>query len=558
MFQEGIRHSKRYREIVNVFIKNGLSHILFRIGITDKKIQAHKELDEQTNHNLTHFGYKLRLSLQELGPTFIKLGQIASTRRDIVPEDIGKELEKLQDDVQKFSIEQVEEIFLEEFGKTTEEMFASFTKEPLATASIGQVHIAELFTGEEVAIKIQRPNIKHTIETDLDILFHLGRLIENRTKWGKNYRIHEVIDEFSTSLRNELDYLMEGRNADNIRKQFIDDPTIHIPKIYWDQTSKRILTMEMVHGIKVTHIEQLEMDGYDLPLIADRIANSLFSQVLDHGLFHGDPHPGNIFIMPGNVVSFLDFGLVGRLNDDMKHHFASLVIAVGKNSTDEMIEVFEAMDLLDNVENMKGLHRDLEKLFTNYYDKALNEISLGQLLIDIFAIAYRYRVDIPTDITVLAKAILTAEEIIVLLDPTFSIMKAVEPFAIKIIKKRFDPRYLFKNALKTSLKDIDTLRTLPKDIQETIKTVKQGRLKVNLNVEDAKSFLHRLDKISNRLSFSIILLAFSILMVGLIIGASIAGETNLLFKLPIIELGGIVASIMFLFMIFSIFRSGRM
>ena len=206
MFQEGIRHSKRYREIVNVFIKNGLSHILFRIGITDKKIQAHKELDEQTNHNLTHFGYKLRLSLQELGPTFIKLGQIASTRRDIVPEDIGKELEKLQDDVQKFSIEQVEEIFLEEFGKTTEEMFASFTKEPLATASIGQVHIAELFTGEEVAIKIQRPNIKHTIETDLDILFHLGRLIENRTKWGKNYRIHEVIDEFSTSLRNELDY----------------------------------------------------------------------------------------------------------------------------------------------------------------------------------------------------------------------------------------------------------------------------------------------------------------------------------------------------------------
>ena len=558
MFQKEIRHSKRYQEIVNVFIKNGLSHLLFRIGITDKKIKARKDRDEEINNNLVNLGYKLRLSLQELGPTFIKLGQIASTRRDIVPEEIGKELEKLQDDVQAFSIEEVEEIFLEEFEKTTADMFDDFAVEPLATASIGQVHIAHLFTGEEVAIKIQRPNIKDTMETDLDILFHLARLIEKRTKWGKRYRILDVIDEFSTSLRNELDYLMEGRNGDKMNGLFSEDLTIRVPAIYWDYTSRKVLTMEMVHGIKVSHIEQLKEEGYNLPLIADRIANSLFTQVLDYGFFHGDPHPGNIFIMPGNVVTYLDFGMVGRLNDQMKQHFASLMIAVQKNSTDDMIETFEDMKLLDDVEDMKALRRDLEKLLGKYYEASLTDISLGQLLIDIFAIAYRYQVDIPTDITVLAKAILTAEEIIEELDPSFSIMKAVEPFAVNIMKERFHPRTLLKHAIESTLKDIDTLKSLPKDIQDTVKTIKKGRMKVNLNVEDAPSFLQRLDRISNRLSFSIILLSFSILMVGLIVGSAIAGESNMLFKLPLIELGGIVAILMFLFMLFSIFRSGRM
>lgn len=558
MFQKEIRHSKRYQEIVNVFIKHGLSHILFRIGITDKRINARKIKDEKVNNNLVNLGEKLRLSLQELGPTFIKLGQIASTRRDIIPEEIGKELEKLQDDVHSFSMAEVEQTFQEEFGKTTEEVFQNFRVEPLATASIGQVHSARLFTGEEVAIKIQRPNIKHTIETDLDILFHLARLIENRTKWGKRYYILDVIDEFSTSLRNELDYLMEARNGEKMAVLFSVGTTIRVPEIYWDYTSRKILTMEMVQGIKVSHIKQLETEGYNLPLIAERIAHSLFTQVLDYGFFHGDPHPGNIFIMPGNVVTYLDFGMMGRLSDQMKYHFASLLIAVQKNDVDDMIETFEDMGLLDNVEDMKSFHRELEKLLTKYYEASLTTISLGQLLIDIFAIAYRYQVGIPTDITILAKAILTAEEIIEQLDPKFSIMKAVEPFAMDLLKERFNPKNILKHVVESSLKDIDTLKNLPKDIQDTITTVKKGKMKINFNVEDAPSFLQRLDKISNRLSFSIILLSFSILMVGLIIGSSIAGESNLLFKLPLIELGGIVAIIMFLFMLFSIFRSGRM
>ena len=559
MIQTTIRHSKRYQEIINTLIKNGLSHLLYRIGLTGKKrVLSEKVEDLEVDNNLVNFGVKLRISLQELGPTFIKLGQIASTRRDIVPEPIAKELEKLQDDVQRFSYDEVEQIFQEAFEKSPKEMFTDFSTTPLATASIGQVHRAQLSTGEEVAIKIQRPNIKDTMDTDLDILFHIARKIEEKTKWGKTYQILEMVEDFSTTLKNELDYLREGRNAERISKQFIEDETIHIPNIYWDYTSNKILTMEMVHGIKVNQMDQFDLEGYDREIIADRIAHSLFTQVLDYGLFHGDPHPGNIYILPQNVISYIDFGMVGRLNDQMKYHFATLLIAVQQNSSDQLIETFQEMELLDHVEKTNALQRDLDHLLAKYYDATLSDISLGQLLIEIFSIAYRHKVEIPTDITVLAKAILTAEEIIEQLDPSFSIMKAIEPFGMKIIKERYHPRSLLKYALEDAIEDFETLRQLPKDIHDTTKTINKGRLKFNVNVEDASSFLQRLDRISNRLSFSIILLAFSILMVGLIVGASIAGETNVLFKLPVIELGGIVATVMFLFMLFTIFRSGRM
>jgi len=557
MIQTTIRHSKRYQQIINTFTKNGLSHLLYRIGLTKRKKFA-REKEPHIDQNLVDIGVKLRTALQELGPTFIKLGQIASTRRDVVPEAIAKELEKLQDDVQSFSYDEVEQIFQDNFGKTPEVMFADFSKEPLATASIGQVHTAKLPTGEKVAIKIQRPHIKDVVDTDLDILFHFARLIEEKTKWGKTYRILEIIEDFSMSLLNELDYLMEGRNAERISKQFTEDSTIHIPRIYWNFTSRKILTMEMIEGIKVTHVDQLDEDGYDRQVIAERIAHALFTQVLDHGFFHGDPHPGNIYILPHNVVSFLDFGLVGRLNEEMKYHTASILLAVQQNSANAIIETFREMELLDRVEKIKPLHRDLEHLLAKYYNATIIEINLGQLLVDIFSIAFRHEVEIPTDITILAKAILTAEEIIKQLNPSFNIMKTIEPFAIKIMQERYHPRNLLKQTLLDAIDDIDTLRELPKDVHEVTTTINKGRLKLNLNVENIPNFLQRFDRISNRLSFSIILLSFSILMVGLIIGASIAGETNVLFKLPVIELGGVVATIMFLFMLFTIFRSGRM
>ena len=493
-----------------------------------------------------------------MGPTFIKLGQIASSRRDMIPEEIASELEKLQDDVLPFSYEKVSEIVESELGEPLDGLFKTFSETPLATASIGQVHAAQLFSGEEVAVKVQRPDIRSIIDIDLEILHDLARVIEKRVEWARRYRVREMIEEFSLSLQNELDYEVEGRNGERIATQFKNVESIHIPKIHWDLTSKKVLTMEMIKGIKVTQVDELDENGYDRELIAARLAESMFTQVLEYGFFHGDPHPGNIYILPNNVIAYLDFGMVGQLREDLKYHFASLLINLQKGSSKGMIKIFSAMDLLDENTDVAELKYDLDGLIGKYYDTSFNEISMGAALTDVFAIAYRHRVRIPTEIAILGKAILTMEEIIKKLDPYFSVMKAVEPFGEKLFKQRLSPKNILSRSLDDIIENIEIIRDFPKDLKEITTTVKRGRLRFDINVKELQTFLQRLDKISNRLSFSIILLSFSILMVGLIIGTAIADKQALLFRLPVIEIGSIIATLMFLFMIFSIFRSGRM
>lgn len=555
MFRRRIKHTQRYQEIINAFLKNGLSHFLFRMGLIDRSKTA--QITEE-NINLVDLGIRLRTALQGLGPTFIKLGQIASTRRDMIPEEIASELEKLQDNVQPFSYEEVLVTVEAELGEPIDSLFQAFSETPLATASIGQVHTAHLFTGEEVAVKVQRPDIRSIMDTDLEILHDLARVVENRVEWARRYRLREMIEEFSLSLHNELDYEVEGRNGERVARQFENDSIIHIPKIYWDLTSKKVLTMEMIKGIKVTHIEELDEKGYDRELIAARLADSMFTQILEYGFFHGDPHPGNIYILPDNVIAYLDFGMVGQLREDLKYHFATLLINLQQGSSKGMIKTFSAMDLLDENTDVPELKHDLESLIAKYYDTSFNEISMGAALADVFAVAYRHRVRIPTEIAILGKAILTMEEIIKKLDPGFSVMKAVRPFGEKLFKQRLNPKNILSRSWDDLVENMEIIRDLPKDLKEIATTVKKGRLRFDINVKELQTFLQRLDKISNRLSFSIILLSFSILMVGLIIGTAIADKQALLFRFPVIEIGSIIATLMFLFMIFSIFRSGRM
>ena len=270
MFSRKIKHAQRYQEIINAFLRNGFSYLVYRLGLTDKS--SSKKLENaEINMNLRNIGEKLRNILQGLGPAFIKLGQIASTRRDLVPEEITKELEQLQDQVTSFSFRKVREIIEDELGDTLENLFQDFNETPIATASIGQVHIAHLLSGEPVAIKIQRPDIQPIVETDLEILDGLAKLMEAKLSWAKNYQIRKMIHEFTISLLDELDYNIEGRNGDRIAKQFKQNSFIHIPKIYWQFTTKKILTMEFIQGIKVSHYEQLDEEGYDRKLIAERL-----------------------------------------------------------------------------------------------------------------------------------------------------------------------------------------------------------------------------------------------------------------------------------------------
>jgi ubiquinone biosynthesis protein len=557
VFKKRIRHTRRFQEIINAFLKNGFSHFLFRLGLTERDMKKGNE-DEEWSTKDQDVGKRLRYTLQELGPTFVKLGQIASSRRDLVPAEIIHELEKLQEHVQAVPFSTIRMIVEAELGDTLDNLFDSFNEEPLAAASIGQVHVAKLPSGEEVAVKVQRPNIKQTVETDLEILYEIARFLEENTVWAKTYHIKEIIKEFSESLRDELDYSVEGRSADRVAKQFKEQPSIQIPKIHWDFSTAKILTMELVTGIRVNDIKQLDDGGYDRKLIAERVVDALFFQVLEKGFFHGDPHPGNVYILPDNRICLLDFGMMGRINDRLKFHFASLIINLQQGDTKGMMKVFSDMDLLNEDTNKSDFQQDLDDLIEAYYEVSLYDVSLGGIINELFEVAFRHKIQIPTEITILGKSILTLESTISLLDPDFSVMKAVEPFGKKLILERYHPRTVLLNSWRDVVENAEILLHLPKDIKKITSTVGKGKLRLDINVQQLQTILGRLDRISNRLSFSIILLAFSILMVGLIIGSAIAGQTNLLWSFPIIEAGSIIATLMFVFLIFSIFRSGRM
>lgn len=556
MFGKRLKHAHRYQEIINAFLKNGFGYFVYRLGLSESKAATNLQPDE--NLNLRSIGERLQTILQSLGPTFIKLGQIASTRRDFVPEEIVRELEKLQDQVAPFPFDKVRKIVEAELGDSLENLFLEFQEKPLATASIGQVHAARLPSQEVVAIKVQRPDIMPTVETDLEILDDLARLMEARFSWARRYQIRKMIDEFAKSLRAELDYNAEGRNGERIAKQFNHDQGLKIPRIHWEYSTKRILTMDFIQGIKINHYKQLDEEGYDRRIIAERLANSLLQQILIDGFYHGDPHPGNIIILPGNVVTLMDFGMVGRLEDDMKYQFASLVINLKRGSTNGLIKTLADMGLLTDETDMASLRADIDELRNKYYDIPLSQISLGGAVNDLFTVANRHHIQIPPEFTMLGKALLTMEAIVEELDPHFSIMKAAEPFGQRLFKERYNPKNIARNTWNQFIESAEAMAELPKDIKEVTGIIKKGKLRLDINIPELQVFLHKLDQISNRLSFSIILLAFSIIMVGLIIGSAIGGETLLLWKIPVIEIGFVVATLMFLLMLYTIFRSGKM
>ena len=554
----GIRfkHAQRYQEITNAFLKNGFSYFVYRLGLSNQIFPKHHDTKERMSKQT--IGIKLREVLQSLGPTFIKLGQIASTRRDLVPSEIAKELEKLQDQVSGFPFQQVQEIIEMELGEKLEDLFQEFNEKPIASASIGQVHQAVLRTGEMVAVKVQRPDIRSTVQTDLEILDDITRMMEANLSWAKTYQVRKMMAEFSNSLLAELDYQTEGRNGERIAKQFQDNPEVVIPKIYWDYSTNKVLTMDYITGVKVNQIETLKEEGYNLKLIARRITDSMLHQILMEGFFHGDPHPGNIYILPGNKVAYIDFGMIGRISEDTKFHFASLVIHLQNGNTKGLLKTITAMGLHTSGTDMNTLYNDVDQFVMKYSDIPLSKISIGSALKDLLDIIYQHQIQVPADLSNLGKTLFLIESIVSDLDPELSILDTIKPFGEKLLRKRYEPKSILQNTWSELVENAHVFSKIPKNLKELTSTVQQGKLHFEMSITEMKDFLQRLDRISNRLAFSIILLSFSILMVGLIIGTSINGQKSLLWEFPAVEVGSIVATSMFLFVLVAIIKSGRM
>ncbi len=502
-------------------------------------------------------GERFRYFLEELGPTYVKLGQIASTRPDLIPADIIKELEKLQDHVTPFSYSEVKQIIEEELEMEMEELFTEFHEEPLGSASIGQVHYAELKSGEKVAVKVQRPNIEKMVRTDLEILQHIAEIAEHRLEWAAQYQVSDIIKEFSTALLAELDYYYEGRNAGRIAKQFNDVDYIRIPNVYWDYTTKKVLTMEYVQGKNLLDLEQLHKQGFNTKLIAERIVESVMQQILIDGFFHGDPHPGNVTALPGDVVVLMDFGMVGRLTPHMKSNLASLIIAMMNQSTAGIIKAIMRMGIVPDSVDIELLNADVELLRDKYFDIPLSQVSLGEAVTDLFSVAHHHEIKIPSNLTLVGKALLTMEGLVERLDPDISIIDIAEPFGRKLIIERYRPDNLVKDSFNHWTEYWELFTEAPKHIKDVTAMLKKGKVPIEVVFPKAEMFLNKLDRVSNRLSFAIVLLSFSIIMVGLLIGSAISSQSSLLWDIPAIEVGFVIAMLMFVWLIFSIFKSGR-
>lgn len=557
MIRKRMKHAYRYQEIIRALLRNGFGYLVKDIGITEALSLPSKKVTQGSDLSKKTFAERVKTLIEELGTTFIKLGQIASTRRDIIPERLLTELEKLQDNVAPFSFAEVNEIMKEELGGDVELLFAHFAEAPLASASIGQVHLAELHSGEKVAVKVQRPHIHAVIETDLEILEDLARLIDTQVEWAKQYNFPEIIDEFSRALRDELDFKREARNGEKIAKQFHDHSSIWIPKIHWEYTTKKVLTMDFIDGIKINDLGKIAEKGYDRKVIAEKFTKCMIQQIFVEGFFHGDPHPGNVIIAPDEVICLIDFGMVGWLSPEMKYQFVSLIIYLKNGDTDGIIATLLQMGLFPDEINETLLRFDVELIRDKYYDLPLSQLSIGDAINDLFSIARKYKIRIPAELTILGKTLMTVEGIVGYLDPDCNIMEVAEPFAKQLLKERYDPKNVAKITWRQFKEFTQLISNIPKNMRDLTTTMQKGKLRIEISIPELQTILRKFDTISNRISFSIVLLAFSIVMVGLIIGSSIGRQSSILWALPAIEIGSIIASLMFLWLLFSIFRSGR-
>ena len=552
MIKKRIRHLGRYKEVASVLAHNGFG-FLVETGLSERLPFSRKFIPGLEQGDNKSLGRRVREVMEELGPTFIKMGQIASTRPDVIPGEIITELEKLQDHVPSFPFSQVRQIIEEELEAPMEDIFTAFEEEPLAAASIGQVHRARLASGETVAVKIQRPNISAIIETDLEILMTMAGLVEQRYEWAERYQVKGIIEEFAATLRGEIDYVAEGRNAEKMARQFLDNPKIRIPRIYWDYSREKVLTMEYLQGTKLSQTEKLIEMGFDTSEITREMVKAIFHQILSEGFFHGDPHPGNIFVLPGQVIAFLDFGMVGRLSPQMKYSFTSLVIGMIRKDTEGMIDAVLDMGLITRQINMSRLRKDVDILKDKYLDVPLSQVSLGRAVNELFTVAFKHRIMIPSDLTLLGKSLLTLEGTVEKLAPELSIIDIARPFGYQLLKERYQISSRARTAFEKIQEYLELLLEMPKLFKEMAGNIIGGNMGIEVRISEFSLFLKKLERISNRVSFSIVLLSLNILMAGLII-ASALGRPMIIWRFSPAQLGFVLAGLMSAWLLFQLLR----
>ncbi|MGM0501699.1 MAG: ABC1 kinase family protein [Bacillota bacterium] len=545
------QHLKRYRDIVEVLIKHGFGYLIEAMDLHQfVPLKERIKSIEPSSPPEVGKARRLRKVLEDLGPTFIKLGQLLSTRPDLLPQDYIEELEKLQDQAQKMEFEDVIEQLEDELGEDYQKLFQEFSPEPLASASIGQVHKAILQDGTEVVVKVQRKGIEKKVNSDLDIMTDFAGMLEKRVFDDLFISPVEIMDKFSELIKKELDYRNEARNSVKFETNFADEEDVKVAGLYWELITKKILVMEYIEGISINELAE-DREKHQL---AQMIFDSFMKQILLDGCFHGDPHPGNIIITKDNKLGLIDFGLVGQISKQDRETASTLFMALLEKEMDIAVEELLKLGTTTEEIDKRALKRDLYKLVDDYYGATLEQIELGPVVNRVFNLAFEYKIRLPFDFILLGKSLVTAEGLVAKIDPKFDTVAAAKPFMSELIKARLHPKRLAKDLLREGRNLFKTISDLPDELAYIINLLKKKELSINLQHSGLEQFIAKLDVITNRLSMALIVAA-------LIIGSSLimlSDKGPLFLEYPMIGLTGYLLAVVFgAWLVISILRSGR-
>ncbi|MFT3665198.1 ABC1 kinase family protein [Piscinibacter sp.] len=544
----------RMNEIAGVLIRHGFGDAVRRLGLADALERAGHVLRREHAADLARLEppVQVRLALEELGPTFVKLGQVLAGRADLFGPEWIAEFSRLHSQVPALPLEALREQLREDLGDEPEAVFEHFEPEPLAAASIAQVHRARLNDGAEVVVKIRRPGIREVVEADLRLLERLAAIAEAEMPTLRPYRPRELVRELARSLQREMDLAAECHNAERIAANLAVLPYMQIPRVHWQHTHERINVQEYIAGIQGDDLERVRAEGLDRPLLARRGAQAVLKMIVEDGFFHADPHPGNVFYLPGNRIAFIDFGMVGRLTARRREELLSLLLGLVQREPQAVADV-----LLDWAGDSHGasltqLEMEIEAFVDQYHGTPLAELHLGQMLADVTTILREHRLALPADLALLIKAFISLEGMGRGLDPGFHMAQEALPMLRQVLRARYTPRALGTRAWNTLRGALATAERLPQDVSRALRNLRRGRLQLHIDIAHLKRVGDQLDRAANRLALAMVIAA---MIIGSSIVMTVKGGPTL-FGLPAFGfLGFSAAALGGVWLIRSIWRS---
>ena len=552
------KNLQRLRQILNVLIKHGFGQIIQQLHLQDfltmgKRVVSHGTPLLKTKERIS-MPVRARRVFEELGPTFIKFGQLLSFRPDIIPQEFVDEFRKLQDRLPPIPFSMIQKVIEKELCCPTAEVFTEIQEIPKATASIAQVHEAALKDGTPVMIKVQRPKIEQQIDTDISILFHIAHLLEKYIPESRIYDPVGLIEQFSKSIHKELDFTLEASYTQKFGTLFEGDPTVVIPKVYWEMTSKRALILQQIYGISINDLTQIEAKGWDRKLLARNGCQIFLKQFLEFGIFHADPHPGNLLVVDDGVIGLLDFGIVGRLDEQLMESCAQIFFAYMSKDYDRLIEEYINLGFLTDHTDLKAFKRDFIDLTEMYYDRPLKHIAVSEVFNNTLDMALKHNMQVPDNLMLLGKTLLFIEGVGRQLDPDINLMEISRPYAERLIKRRLQPKRILRDLIKNVSNLSKIMKFLPSQVNTLFKKLIKGELKIEFEHVGLDSLIREIDRSSNRI-------AFGLIISSIIVGSSIVMSLQtgpIIYGYPVIGVIGFVsAGVMGLGLVISILKSGK-